>query len=88
MGKAKDFIDLVESTIVYADGGNTYYGREADHPVSYWLKVGKEKGQKYLYKGFRNKDQVVVFDTKKWDAAEIKRRNENGFSDIKVYIIG
>jgi hypothetical protein len=92
MGKAQDFIKLVESTICYGDGGDTWYGEEADHPIDYWLKVGKEKGQKYLYKGFRyyegKKDQVVVFDTKRWDAPELRRRKKNGFFGIKIYVIG
>ena len=77
-------------TIVYGKGGDLYLGYfPYEKPVSYWVKEGKKKGYKWMYKGFRRflgiKDQVVVFDDCRWDEKEIKRRRNNGFLGIKVY---
>jgi hypothetical protein len=79
------------STIVYLSGGVTYLGFCADKPLSVWktFPVAIILNSKYLYKGYRyingHKDQVVVFDGKKWTTTELTRRKANGFLGIKEY---
>ena len=77
-------------TIVYTDGGETYKGRLPNRSLDEWKQYGKDANQTCLYKGRRywsESQQVVVFNTKRWDAAEIKRRKGNGFSGIREYLI-
>jgi hypothetical protein len=77
------------STIVYRNGGEVYLGSHSDQELSYWKWTGKQKKEKYLYKGYHyrgsEKDTVVVFDSKMWSPAELARRKANGFLGIRRY---
>ena len=77
------------STIVYARGGESYLGSFSDRDLDCWKKMGKSRGYKYLYKGYRyyggKKDSVIVFDNEKWSASKVALRRDNGFLGIRRY---
>ena len=58
-------------TIIYADGGNSYFGTHENENLSYWKEYGSIRLYKYMYKGYRyfdgNKDIVIVYDNVKWN---------------------
>lgn len=81
--------------LIYING-ERYVGSFSDiESLEYWKEVGKEHGQKWMYKGYawnslnpvpgNYNNTVIVFDTKKWSLSEINRRKENGFLNIKEH---
>jgi len=79
-----------ENALVYLDGGKAYIGYKNSYNIRQWEEYGREKKQKYMYTGYRffpsqEEDIVIVFDVKKWDKKELKRRDKNGFHGIQKY---
>ena len=78
-------------TIIYRKGGEVYLGEHSEQNLSYWRWYGKQKNQKYMYKGYRysdgKKDIVIVFDNILWDISEYQKRKANGFLGIRRYSI-
>jgi len=76
-------------TLVYLDGGDKWKFFNHTDTLPNWRIFGKERNQKYLYKGYHwfdnEREIVVVFDTKRWGDDEIARRKANGFRGIKEY---
>jgi hypothetical protein len=76
-------------TIIYTSGGDDYKGEHSTQNLSYWRWYGKQKNQKYMYKGYRyfdnKKDIVIVYDNDLWNIAEYQKRKANGFLGIKRY---
>jgi hypothetical protein len=83
------------ATIVYRNGGSVHVGDHSDQNLSYWNWTGRQKKQKYMYKGYMkprlySKDDrrnVVVFDNVLWSPTEVAKRKANGFMGIRVYRI-
>lgn len=77
--------------IVYFDGGLDYMGEFEVQPIRHWLKLGRERNQKYLYKGWRYSSEyqdgkeVIVYDNKQWNDEELEKRQNNGFNGITEY---
>lgn len=85
------------NTLVYVDGGR-YIGSFRDiESIDYWKEIGREHGQKWMYKGYawyspnpipdNYNDTVIVFDTKKWSSSKIAERKRNGFLSIREHVI-
>ena len=78
-------------TIVYADGGDRFFGEQEDENLNYWKEYGSIRLFKYMYKGFRyfdgKKDIVIVYDNTRWYDGEKAKRKANGFLGIREYRI-
>jgi len=77
-------------TIIYADGGNRYFGEQENENLGYWKEYGSIRLFKYMYKGYRYFDNgmtsVIVFDNVKWSKEEKAKRKANGFLGIRQYL--
>lgn len=79
----------MENIIIYKHGGEIFLGNHTTQKISYWKWYGKQKNQKYMYKGYRyfddKKDIVIVYDDILWGISEHQKRRSNGFLGIKRY---
>ena len=83
-------------TLIYTNNGENYLGEHSIQNLSYWRWYGRQKNQKYMYKGYyyrlykpveEAKSIVIVYTDNKWDAGEIAKRKANGFKGIREYVI-
>lgn len=76
---------------IYSSGGGIYLGKHTEQNLSYWKWYGKQKKQKYMYKGYEyfdgKKEIIIVYDDKLWDISEYQRRKGNGFLGIRRYVL-
>ena len=76
-------------TIIYREARNVYLGEHKTQKLSYWEWYGRQKNQKYMYKGYRyfdnKRDIVIVYDDILWDISEYQKRKGNGFLGIRRY---
>jgi len=86
-----------EKVLMYRDNGEIFLGEYSiQQKLSYYKWVGKQKNQKYMYKGYyyklyeeegNNKYIVIVYTNTKWNSGEIAKRKANGFKGIREYKI-
>ena len=85
-------------TLIYRDNGEVYLGEHTIQNLSYWRWYGRQKNQKYMYKGYRYlnyinncfdkiKDIVIVYTNNKWYNGELVKRKANGFLGIREYTL-